>query len=115
MIILLLISGCVPSPSKGEIEEAIVKHFEVKKYEVVQLSIGNIDPIPASKKQYMGTPGYTVNVTNIMLEMPEDTGAPWNYRKGQKVSFNNAEIIIRQKTGQNNHWLIAHISGIPVP
>ena len=96
MIILLLTGGCAPSPSKSEIEETIVKYFEIKQYKVAGLSIGNIDPIPVSKQQYMGTPGYTVNVTTLILEIPEDTGAPWNYRKGQRVSSDNIQITFRQ-------------------
>jgi len=115
MIILLLTGGCAPSPSKGEIEETIVKYFEIKQYKVAELSIGNIDPIPVSKQQYMGTPGYTVNVTTLILEIPEDTGAPWNYRKGQRGSFNNIQITLRQSSGQDKKWLIVHISGVPVP
>jgi len=115
MIIPLFTGGCAPSPSKGEIEETIVKYFEIKQYKVAGLSIGNIDPIPVSKQQYMGTPGYTVNVTTLILEIPEDTGAPWNYRKGQRVSFNNIQITFRQSIGQDKKWLIVHISGVPVP
>jgi len=115
MIILLLTGGCAPSPSKGEIEETIVKYFEIKQYKVAELSIGNIDPVPVSKQQYMGTPGYTVNVTTLILEIPEDTGAPWNYRKGQRVSFKNIQMTIRQSSGQNKKWLIVNISGVPVP
>ena len=115
MIILFLTGGCAPSPSKGEIEEAIVKYFELKQYKVAELSIGNIDPIPVSKQQYMGTPGYTVNVTTLILEIPEDTGAPWNYRKGQRVSFNNIQITLRQSTGQDKKWLIVNISGVSAP
>ena len=115
VLIPLLTGGCAPSPSKGEIEEVIVKYFEIKQYKVAELSIGTIDPIPAGKLQYMGTPGYTVNVTTLILEIPEDTGAPWNYRKGQKVSFNNVQISIQQSTGQNKKWLIKNISGVSVP
>jgi len=115
MIILLLTGGCAPSPSKGEIEETIVKYFEIKQYKVAELSIGNIDPVSVSKQQYMGTPGYTINVTTLVLEIPEDTGAPWNYRKGQRVSFKNIQITIRQSSGQNKKWLIVNISGVPVP
>lgn len=115
MIILLLMSGCAPPPSKGEIEEVIVKYFEIKQFKVAELSIGTIDPIPAGKLHYMGTPGYTVNVNTLILEIPEDTGAPGNYRKGQRVSFKNIQITIRQSTGQNKKWLIVNISGVSVP
>ncbi len=115
IIVLFLMNACSPAPSKGEVEEVIVKHFETKKYKIVGLSISDINPIPVSEKKYMGTPGYTVNVPTLILEMTEDTGAPWNYRKGQKVSFNNARISIQQSTGQNKKWLIAYITGVSVP
>jgi len=115
IIILFLMSGCFPVPSKSEVEEVIVKHFETKHYKVVELSISNINPLPLSEKKYMGTPAYTVNVPTLILEMTEDTGAPWNYRKGQKVSFNNVQISIQQSTGQNKKWLIKNISGVSVP
>jgi len=115
IFILLLLSGCTPAPSKGEIEELIVRHFEIKHYKVEELRIGAINPIPDNKKRYMGTPGFTVNVTSLILEIPEDTGAPWNYKKGQKVSFNDSQITVRQGTGQDKKWVIAHISGILVP
>jgi hypothetical protein len=115
IIILLLMSGCSPAPSKGEVEEVIVKHFETKKYKVVELSISDINPLPLSEKKYMGTPAYTVNVPTLILEMTEETGAPWNYRKGQKVFFKHVQISIQQSTGQNKKWLISNISGVSVP
>lgn len=115
IVILQLLSGCTPAPSKGEVEELIVRHFEIKHYKVEELKIGAINPIPENKKQYMGTPGYIVDVTSLILEIPEDSGAPWNYKKGQKVSFNNSQITVRQGTGQDKKWIIAHISGVPVP
>lgn len=115
IVILQLLGGCTPAPSRGEIEELIVRHFEIKHYKVEELKTGSINPIPENKKQYMGTPGYIVDVTSLILEIPEDSGPPWNYKKGQKVSFNNSQITVRQGTGQDKKWIIAHISGVPVP
>lgn len=115
IIILLLVSGCSPAPSKSEVNDVIVTYFETKHYRVVELGISHINPIPLSKQKYMGTPAYTIDVPTIILEMTEDTGAPWNYIKGQKISFKNAQISIRQSTGQNKKWLIANISGVSVP
>jgi hypothetical protein len=49
IIVLFLMSGCYPAPSKDEVEEVIIKHFETKKYKIVELSISDINPYLSEK------------------------------------------------------------------
>jgi len=113
--ILLVVGACSQAPSKSDIEETIVKYFTEKNYIVVELNISEITPIPLNERKYMGTPAYTVTLPTLILEMTEETGSPWNYKKGQKVSFSNAQISILQSTGHDKKWLISNISGVPIP
>jgi hypothetical protein len=41
-----LYTGCTAELSKREAEEVIIKYYEAKGYKVIELRIGDIDPIP---------------------------------------------------------------------
>jgi hypothetical protein len=107
--------GCTAAPSENLVKRLITKYFEDKIYRVVKIDIGEIRTMPMGDKQYMGTPGYDVDVTAISLEVLEDTGEPWSYKKGQKIMFSNASIRIKQRSVHDKDWIIAKIQGIAVP
>ncbi len=111
---VLFIGGCSVPPPKSTIEKVIISHFESGPYKVMDIVIGNITPIPAREKQYMGTEGYVVNVPAITLEFLRDIGEPWNYKKGHYMTFNDGTVRIKKSTGKDDKWLIVDIAGIPV-
>jgi hypothetical protein len=114
-ITLLCLAGCSAAPDKSEIEEVIIKHFEAKGYRVIHLKIGDINPVPISKKTYMGTPGYMIDVQSLTLQLGNTKENIGNNRKGEKVTFSNAHILIQQHSGTDKRWIIADISGINAP
>jgi hypothetical protein len=68
--------------------------------------------MPLSQKTYMGTQGHIVEIMRITLEVREDNR---EYRKGEKLSFINASIRIREKIDKKGGWIVVNISGIQVP
>lgn len=115
LIVFLGNAGCSVPPSESTVEGVIIKHFESKKYKVMEIEIGDIKPIPLSEKSYMGVEGYLVDIPTLTLEAGEDSGEPWMYKKGQYLTFTNASIRIKKGDDQNREWLISSISGISVP
>ncbi len=115
MIVLLVTGGCTSPLAESTVEEVIVKHFEKRTYKVIELTIGDISPVPMGEKQYMGTAGYRVSVPLLTLEFTGDIGEPWNYKKGQHQTFRNARMKIKESTGQYRQWLITDIEGVPLP
>jgi hypothetical protein len=109
------LSGCSATPSENSVKQLIIKYFEDKIYRVIKIDIGEIRTMPMGEKQYMGTPGYDVDVKAISLEVLKDTGEPWSYKKGQKIMFSNASIRIKQRTVHDKDWIIVNIKGIAVP
>jgi hypothetical protein len=51
---------------------------------------------------------------SITLETAGDPGASPRSNKGQRLTFANASIRMREDPGQQGGWLIINISGIPV-
>jgi hypothetical protein len=109
-----LLTGCNASPSKSEVARVITNYFEEKHYMVIGIDVRDIQPVPLGEKTYMGTEGYIVDVRSITLEVTEDIGAPWSYKKGQRLTFRNAVVRVREQPGQKGKWVISNISGIPV-
>jgi len=101
-------------PSKNAAKEVITKYFEAKRYKVVEIEIGNIKPIPINEQRYMGTKGYLIDVKVITLEATEDIGSPVIYKKGEKLTFNNGRITIREKSDKKGDWIISNIFGIAI-
>lgn len=114
VILFFLLSGCTMPPSKNAAKEVITKYFEAKRYKVVEIEIGNIKPIPINEQRYMGTKGYLIDVEAITLEANEDIGSPVIYKKGEKLTFNNGRITIREKSDKKGDWIISNISGIAI-
>lgn len=112
--VVLFIGGCSVPPPKSTIEKVIISHFESGSYKVMEIVIGDISPIPEKEKQYMGTKGYVVNIPAITLEFLRDVGEPWNYKKGQYMTFNDGTVRIKKNTAKSEEWLIVDITGIPV-
>jgi hypothetical protein len=113
--IILLLPGCKPPPSEQALKDLIAKHFETEKYHMLGIKLGDIKSVPLGEKTYMGTPGYQVDIESITLEIRQDIGKPILYRAGQKITFTNARIRIRERPGQAGTWILSNISGIPLP
>lgn len=107
--------GCVVAPSSDTITETFRIHFAERQYRVISLEIGEIASIPLKEKTYMGRPTYTVQIKSVVMEVPEDIGEPWNYHKGERLTFENAVIHLREPSRSGGNWIIAGLSGIPVP
>jgi hypothetical protein len=96
------------------VKEVIIKYFEVRKYRIADMDIGEIKPIPISERRYMGTKGYLVEIKSITLETAENIGLPVQNKKGEKLTFSNATITIRETSDKKGEWIISNISGIPI-
>jgi hypothetical protein len=107
-----LLAGCAAKPDEKVVKDTISRYFQQKHYGVVEMDIASVSPIPLKSRVYMGPEGYIVHVRSITLEATEDSGPPLNYRKGQRLTFNNALIHIR--AGQKGGWQVSNISGITV-
>jgi len=106
------LTACSVAPSQETVSSVIRSYFEERKYKIVELQLGKISPVPLSQKTYMGTQGHDVEIMRITLEVREDN---WEYRKGEKLSFTNASIRIREKVDKKGEWIVVNISGIQVP
>jgi hypothetical protein len=101
-------------PSKSIVKDVIIKYLEVKKFNVTDIQIGEIKPVPIGKQRYMGTKGYLVEIKSITLKAAEDIGSPVQYKKGYKLTFKNGLITIREKSDKKGEWIISNISGIAI-
>jgi hypothetical protein len=108
----VLLPGCAVKPDKKVVKETIVRYFQGKHYEVVEMEIAEISSIPLKSRVYMGPEGYTVRLRSLTLEATEDSGPPLNYRKGQLLTFGHALVHIR--AGEKGRWFVSGISGITV-
>jgi hypothetical protein len=107
-----LLAGCAAKPDERVVKDTISRYFQEKHYKIVEMDIASVSSIPLKSRVYMGPEGYIVHVRSITLEAAEDSGPPLNYRKGQRITFNNALIHIR--AGQKAGWEVSNISGITV-
>lgn len=112
-ILFCLCAGCAVVPSAAEMDAVIRTHFEARHYQVTDLRVGGVTPIPLGEKTYMGREGYGVVVESITLEA-EGSQIP-GIRKGEKLTFTDASVTIRRKAGEPGGWTVSRISGIPVP
>jgi len=112
-IIIFSLLGCNTSPPKNEIRAQIIKHFETRNYNVIDIDIGVIESIPQGAKIYMGTEGYVVRIKSITLEATRQN-PQYKDIKGQRFIFNNGSIRIKKSTGQLQKWIITDIANIPV-
>jgi hypothetical protein len=109
---VFLLSGCRGKPDESAVKDSISRYFEAKHYKVLRIDIASVSSIPLKSRVYMGPEGYIVHVGSITLEATRDSGPPLNYRKGQRLTFNNALIHIR--AGEKGSWQVSNISGITV-
>jgi hypothetical protein len=114
VILIFSLSACSLPPSKDTAKDVIIKYFEDRKYRIADIDINDIKPIPMSEQRYMGTKGYLVEIKSITLEATENIGLPVQYKKGEKLTFNNAAITIREKHDKRGEWIISNISGIAI-
>jgi hypothetical protein len=105
--------GCSTSPPKNEIKNQIIKFFETRNYNVIDIDIGVIESIPQGEKIYMGTEGYIVKLKSITLEVTRQT-PHYEDTKGQRLIYKNGIIRIKKSTGQLQKWIITDIANIPV-
>ena len=112
-IIIFSLLGCNTSPPKNEIRAQIIKYFETRNYNVIDIDIGVIESIPQGEKIYMGTEGYVVRIKSVTLEATRQN-PQYKDIKGQRFIFNNGSIRIKKSTGQLQKWIITDIANIPV-
>jgi hypothetical protein len=114
IILLPFLIGCGPTPTKDNIKTLIVRDFEARHYRVTDLQISDIKP-SAGEEIYMGSKSYIVHIPLITFEATQDIGSPVFYIKGQKFSFKNASVKIKEDLYKKGKWTIKDIKGIPVP
>ena len=111
MIFLSLLLGCRPMPTKDVVRNLILKDFESRHYKVTELQISDIKP-SSGEKIYMTSETYIVNIPLITLQVTQDIGS---HKKGQRLSFQNATLGIKEDLYQKGKWIITDIKGISVP
>lgn len=109
---LYVVTSCTVAPSEDEIKRAITYYFDKQDYRVVYLKIGKIEDIRLAEKTYMGTPGYVVDITSIVLEAQRDKGS--DIMKGKRLTFPGAKISMRQDIENKSLWHVSIVSGIEV-
>ena len=109
-----LVSGCNHLPPERTIRETITAYFEESHYKVIEMNIGEISSIAMSQKRYMGTEGYIVPIKSMTLEATMDKSEQVRVRKGDRLTFRNGMIHVREKAGERGTWIVVNISGIPV-
>ncbi|HYQ47626.1 MAG TPA: hypothetical protein VEP69_01045 [Thermodesulfovibrionales bacterium] len=107
-----LLAACSAAPSRETAARVIRDHFEGRRYRVMDLQLGKISSVPLNRMTYMGTPGNSIEIKRIVLEVLKDTG---EYRRGQILTFADAVITIREKVDKKDQWSVVDVSGIPVP
>jgi hypothetical protein len=111
-VAIIFLSSCSTAPSEEAVSAVIRDHFEGRGYKVAELRIGGISSVPLSGKTYMGTKGHVVEIRKIDLEVLRDIG---DHKKGERLVFADASIRIREKADKKGGWIVAQLSGIPVP
>lgn len=115
LVVVFLLSvaeSCAVAPSEDDVKGAITDYFDSQQYRVVNIRIGKIEGVPLAEKTYMGAPGYVVEIPAITLEAKLDKGP--NIRKGDRLTFSNAKIRVRQDQGNKDLRHVSIISGIAV-
>ena len=109
--------GCSAAPSENTVKEVILNYFDARHYRVIAIDIGEIKTMPMGEKQYMGSPGYDVDVRSITLEVNKITEAEGSRSDDRipQITFNNATVRIRQGTTPDKDWTIVNITGMAVP
>jgi len=59
----------------------------------------------------MSRPAYVVDVRSITLEVTRDVGDPVIYRKGEQLSFRNANSEIKEDLYQKSRRVITNVKG----
>jgi hypothetical protein len=111
---LFFVSACAVPPQEKTVRDTLTRHFEERHYKVIEITVGGMRPISLDKKTYMGTEGYVVEIRSITLESTRDAGIPGLPEKREKMTFRDAAVQIREKTGEKGTWVISNVSGIPL-
>jgi hypothetical protein len=104
LLFAFVLAGCSAALSDREAQDVIREHFKERGFAVIVLEVGKITGTGLENKVYMGTPGFTVEITEIVLE---DAG-------GRRLTFRGGAMRIREKPGEKGRWQISGMSGIPV-
>ena len=104
-------SGCAVKPSESTVRNTIIKHFEERRFKVVELQIGKIQPISLAEKTYMGTAAFNVEIKSITLEVTDGTTRP----KEERLIFNDAAVTIKERPDEKGLWIVSNIAGIHIP
>lgn len=109
----VLFSGCAETPEEPVIRDVITRHFTEKGYRVITLDIGRITPLEEGSKRYMGSESCRAEIVTLRLQIQEDTGGPWNYRKGQIVTSEKASVMLIRNR-ESRRWTVHTVAGVPV-
>jgi hypothetical protein len=96
------------------VRDVITQYFQTKKFNVIDIDISDIKPLPVVKQRYMGTKVYLVEIKSITFEAIEDIGSPVQYKKGDKLTFQNGLITLRENRDKKGELIISNISGIVI-
>lgn len=113
-MLLFLIAGCTADLTAREAEEIIFNYYEKKGYNVTELNIRQISPIPMKEKTYMGTPSFVVDISSIRLEISRERQEAQGLEPARPIAFTNARMMIQQSRSEGKEWTIAYISGINI-
>lgn len=108
-----LFTGCAETPEEPVIRDVITRHFTEKGYRVITLDIGSITPLEEGSKRYMGSESCRAEIVTLRLQIQEDTGTPWNYRKGQIVTAEKASVMLIRNR-ESGRWSVHTVTGVPV-
>ncbi len=114
VIFLFLSSSCAMPPSKDTVRDVVTQYYQAKKFNVIDIDISDIKPLPVGEQRYMGTKAYLVEIKSITFEAIDDIGSPVQYKKGDKLTFQNGLITIREKQDKKGELIISNISGIAI-
>jgi hypothetical protein len=109
----LLFSGCAETPEEPVIRDVVTRHFTEKGYRVITLDVGSIVPLEEGSKRYMGSESCRAEIVTLRLQIQEDTGGPWNYRKGEIVTAEKASVMLIRNR-ESGRWSVHTLTGVPV-
>ena len=99
-LILIFLAGCSVQPPASDIESAIRRYYDGLGHRVVKVVIGDISSQPIGDMKYMGTKGYTIAIESLKLEIGKDTVGQRMYVKGERVTFEDGIVTIREDPAQ---------------
>jgi len=114
LLMVMLFAGCNETPSEETVKEWMGNYLAARNYSIVNLELGEIRAGSYNEAVYMAKKTYTVNIKTVTIEASRDSVIPIAMKKGQRVTYSNAVIKVREKDRQKNTWEISVVSGMPL-